>query len=85
VGRNLHAFFHRRDAGGQQLGCSLDFDQAQAARPDLGQALQFAKSGNENIILPSDVQDGFLLPGADIAVVDLQGFDVAGGSHRAAS
>ena len=64
VGRDLHAFFHARDASRQQLVLTLDLDQAEAAGADVGEAVQVAQAWNEDAVLPRDVENGFVLASA---------------------
>ena len=81
VGGDFHAFFDGGDAGGEQAVLAFDFDQTHAAGADIAEAIHFAEARNEDAILAGDVENGFFLASAEVAAVDLQGFDRGGWPH----
>jgi len=66
-GGNLHAFLDTRHAGGKQFRVAFDFHKAEAACPNHFKSLQFAKGGDEDVVLARDFQDGLVFACADVA------------------
>ncbi len=72
MGDHFHIFPRQRDACGDQFRRAFDFDQAQPTGAALGQTIQVAECRDIDPVLPGNGENGFILAGADILIVDFE-------------
>jgi hypothetical protein len=74
-GGHFHPFAYLGRAGGQRTGCSLDLDYTDPAPAEHGKTGDMAKTWNGNAVFARYLEDGLVVPRAEVVAIDLQRYD----------